>query len=416
MKHAPALAKRANLLILAAILAAASIVPALLMKKVHAYGQPAERSINISTSQVSATGVVYTVSFKPTVTATIQGIVVDFCTSPLPGTVCTAPTGLNVDTVTLGGALTGFSIDATATIANKAVLTGAGTSLPGGTAVSFTLTGATNPSTNGSFYARIATYTSSGDATGYDSSTENATNPGPATDAGGVAMSTATQLTVNARVQEVLVFCVGTDDAGSASDCTDISGNTVDLGVVQAGIVSMSPVATTSGGNNRSGLAMVRTNAVNGVAIDYFPSAVTGDTGSGNMGSLRVAGADCSASDGLPATGLKTDQCFNNAAATITAFAPGDEGFGMQVRSTVDTSNGTTTNLIVDAAYGGNGTPAAGFAWSPSSTARIASSTGSTVKVVDDELLTLNFGAQAAVTTPTGQYGVTTTYIATASY
>jgi hypothetical protein len=175
-------------------------------------------------------------------------------------------------------------------------------------------------------------------------------------------------------------------------------------------------VATTAGGNNRNGLAMVRTNAVNGVVIDYFAEARTGDTGTNHLASLRVEDATC-AGDGTIATGSKTDQCFNSAGTTQAVFAGADEGFGMTV-SGVDVTNGTTNNLVRDVEYDGDGTNGGGngWAWAQGTPDRIASSTGSGVKVVDDELLTLRFAAQAAVTTPTGQYGVVSTYIATASY
>jgi hypothetical protein len=317
--------------------------------------------------------------------------------------------------------ISGFSIVTGSSSSNKVVLTnGSGGSISAGTTVSFDLgssggtDGETNPSTNGSFYARIVTYATAAGATGYVSNAIN--TGGTAVDAGGVAMSTANQLTVNARVQEVLVFCVGTDDANAANDCSDITGNTVDLGVVQAGALSTSPVATSQGGNNKNGLAMVRTNAVNGVTIDYFAEAVTGDTGSTHMGALRVSGATCTG-DGTFATGSKTDQCFNSSGTTQAVFGTSDEGFGM-TSSSVDTTNGTTTNLVRDTEYDGDGTNGAGngWAWAQTTPDRLASSTASGVKVVDDEMLILRFAAQAAVTTPTGQYGVTSTYVATSSF
>ncbi|MDQ2973344.1 MAG: hypothetical protein M3Q79_02595, partial [bacterium] len=148
--------------------------------------------------------------------------------------------------------------------------------------------------------------------------------------------------------------------------------------------------------------------------------AVTGDAGAqgyaGGLGALRVSGSTCTG-NGTIATGAKTDQCFNSAGTTQLVFAGADEGFGMTV-SSVDTTNGTTTNVTRDINYDGDGTNAAGngWAWSQTTTDTVASSTGSAVKVVDDEMLVLRFAAQAAVTTPTGQYGVTSTYIATSSF
>ncbi len=438
MNNAPALVKRANLLILAVIMASATLLPVLLTQKVSAYAQPTNRSIDFSTSEVSATDVTYTVNYTAATSSTIRGIVIDFCDSPLIGTVCNAPAGLNTNFATLAlvetAGISGFVVDSSggASSANQVVLThaAAGSAMTAGTTVvTFSLgaagasDGFTNPSANGSFYARIATYTLAADAITYDSSVTGANNPGAsAQDAGGVAMSTANQLTVNARVQEVLVFCVGTTDSDPTNatdgDCADISGTVVDLGVVQSGAPNISPVSAVNGGNDLGGLAMVRTNGVNGVVIDYFAEAVTGDAGAqgyaGGLGALRVSGATC-AGNGTLVTGAKTDQCFNSAGTTQTTFLPADEGFGMTV-SAVNTTNGTTTGLNRDTEYNGSGSNADGWAWSETTPDTIASSTASGVKVVDDEMLVLTFAAQAAVTTPTGQYGVTSTYVATASY
>jgi hypothetical protein len=431
MIHASALSKRATSLFAAGVLASAALVPVLLISQASAFAQLNERQIDIYTSEVSAADVVYTVSFEPATTGNIRTIIVDFCDSPLIGTVCNAPAGLDSNEAGLGvynetgsGFGTAWAVDTGESTANKVVIKdAAGTSVTAGNTVSFDLgngttgNGIDNPSTLGSFYARILTYATDTAGDSYDSSSTGSNNaPAATVDAGGVALSTANQLTINARVQEVLQFCVGTDDAASADDCTDISGTTVDIGVIQSGSVSISPVATTAGGNNRNGLAMVRTNAVNGVVIDYFAESTAGDTGTNHLASLRVEDATC-AGDGTIATGAKTDQCFNSAGTTQAVFASTDEGFGMTV-SGVDVTNGTTNNLVRDVEYDGDGTNGGGngWAWAQGTPDRIASSTGSGVKVVDDELLTLRFAAQAAVTTPTGQYGVLSTYIATSSF
>lgn len=265
----------------------------------------------------------------------------------------------------------------------------------------------TSGNDNDSFYARVYVYSSIAPPA--------AANPMPTTNQnndGGIALSTAQQLTVTARVQEVLQFCIGTTDAATNNDCTDISGTTVDLGVVDNTAVSISPVAPSpSGGNSTDGLAMVRTNAANGVTIGYFAEQESGS------GALKVAGATCS--------GVSlTDQCFNSAGTTSNTIVAGTEEFGMTV-SSVDTSNGSTTNLSRDAAYDGDGTAGgtctggdAGvdeqcWAWDDSgSLDTIASST----TVVDDELLVMKFAGTAAITTPTGVYSLVATFIATPTF
>lgn len=259
----------------------------------------------------------------------------------------------------------------------------------------------TNP--NNSFYARLYAY----DENGAPAVTTGSGNTFPTTnqvDTGGIALSTAEQLTVLARVQETLNFCVGTTDAASNNDCTDISGNTVDLGVVDSGGVSVSPVAATSGGNNVNGLAMVRTNAANGLVIDYF--AQQASTGTNHLGALRVNGAVCNVG------AVETDQCFLSAGTTQNAIVAGTEEFGMTI-SSVDVTNGSTANITRDGEYDGDGTAGGGWAWDESGSPDRIASSGT---VVDDEMLILRFAATSAITTPTGAYSVVSTYIATPTF
>jgi hypothetical protein len=90
------------------------------------------------------------------------------------------------------------------------VLTGTNTAVASATAVTIPLgssgvsDGLTNPSTgNHTFYARILTFATAGAAQAYTSGT-----PGSYVDAGGVALSTANQIQITAKVQERLSFCV----------------------------------------------------------------------------------------------------------------------------------------------------------------------------------------------------------------
>ena len=172
---------------------------------------------------------------------------------------------------------------------------------------------------------------------------------------------------------------------------------------------------------------MVRTNAANGVTVTYFAEADAG--GTNHTRALRVDNATCTA-DGIPSTS-NTDQCFNSQGSTQGTFTAGTERFGLTVAGVNcgSTTSYTCTfasgayNLTRNANYDGDGTntyqtgTTNGFAWEESATAQaIASSTASGTKVVDDETLILKFAATSNITTPTGLYGVTSTYIATSSF
>jgi len=276
-----------------------------------------------------------------------------------------------------------------------------------GQSVTFDITNVTNPTSNGTFYGRIITYTDSIVAAAYAPGI-----PGTLQDDGGIALSVANELTITARVQETLEFCVGTNDAGTNSNCTDISGTAIDLGVVD----SASPTTSVS----NAGLAMITTNAANGAAIYYKTEQ---DTASGK---LKQAGETCI--DNVSTI----DACFNSAGTTRAQIATSSDGerFGMAI-SSIDTSNGgATTNLICDDNYTietANTTcsaltpapDATGYAWDDTGAFDvIATSDGAaiTTSVLDHEMLNLQFAAQAAVTTPTGLYTVTANFVATSTF
>jgi len=426
-----ALSKRALMLATAGTLVVAGLSPVFGSQSAEA-AQVTSRSIRVTSSVISATDVTYNVNFTTGTTSPIQGIVIDFCSnSPLVGTTCTAPAGFDTNEVTLAlgtqVGVTGFTKDA-ATTPNKVVLVNAaGASVNSGVAVTIPLgtaaanDGLTNPSGLGTYYARIVTYATTAGATAYDSATVNANNPGTHVDDGGIALSTARQLTVNARVQEQLEFCVGAiastviDPASTPANCSAFpTATTVDIGVVDSAAPSISPVATSSGGNNTNGGVMIRTNAVNGATISYFAEQ------NGSSGRLKVAGATCSGTTTTFDTGSSTtDQCFNSNADQDHAdnnFSVVGEKFGMTSSSVLRPTGSTTTNLTRDLEYDGTGAAAGGFAWDQSGTNDPATTLASSSSVLDYEMLVLRFAARSAATTPTGSYAVTSTYIATSTF
>lgn len=382
------------LVVQALVLAGAGLTPFLISGSASAAGQLSLRKITAGTSKVN-TSTTYAVSFQSSTTTTIKGIVVEFCqNSPLIGTACTTTNGVSgiqtSGTIAVAhGSSTNFTAGGTGgNILSLTNATGFAGVTGSDTTFSFTATTpSTSPNQGGSYYARILTFAND---SGADSpATYTSASPGNHIDDGGIALAVSNQLTITARVQEVLQFCVGTTDAATNNDCSDISGTTVDIGVVDS-----TAVAATA---NSAGKAMLRTNAVNGASVVYFAEQET------SSGKLKVVGATCSGT-------ATTDQCFNSAGATATAFtADGTtEAFGMTSPS-IDTSNGSTTNLTRDVNYDN----ATEYAWVDTGTTdEIASST----TVVDDELINLKFAAVAAATTPTGAYTVTSTFVATGTF
>ncbi len=408
---------QAFLLVAAVLLALSTLLTAVVYQPVRvSAAQVTSRSITLGSSAANAE-TTYRIQFTvpDNGVENIGSFRVEFCdNNPLPNQTCTFTVGDNVPQVdsnagsiaTLSGSPTfnGIAISMTAPSVGDRFLDftlASTTDIGAATAFDVTVNNVDNPdnsssgNNNDSFYARIYVYSST--------TPPAAANPMPTTNQnndGGVALSTAEQLTVQARVQEILQFCVGTDDAGTNNDCSDISGNVVDLGVLTNSAVNVTPVATSSGGNNKQGLAMIRTNASNGAVIGYL--AEQDSTGTNHLGALRVAGATCNAGT------VATDQCINSVGTTEAAINAGTENFGMTVAA-IDTTNGTTANVVRDAEYDGN----VGYAWDETGTFdQIATSS----TVIDDELLPINFAATSNITTPTGFYTVTVTFIATPTF
>jgi hypothetical protein len=415
---------RANAFVTAAVIATASLLPALLLTSGASGAQLDNRSIDLSATQTSegsgrdggdafGQDVTYSVSFELGSTHTnIEGIVVDFCSnSPITGLACTAPTGFNTNFAGLALAnqvgISGFAIDTTNSTANRVILTSAtGNNLAAAATVSFDLgsTGAsdgiTNPTVPGSFYGRILTYTTDTVAQAYTS-----VSPGAFLDDGGIAMSVANELTITARVQEVLEFCIGTDADSTLANadtdsCSLVAGTDLDLGVVDSN--SIAKTSTIDVPND--GVALIRTNALNGAVVYYKAEQNAGS------GQLKIAGATCS--------GVSlADACFNSTGTTQTAIVAGTELFGMTLRDLNTTSGGATTALSCNADYDGDGScgtgAVTGYAWDDSgSFDTIASASGP----VDDEKVSIEFAATASPTTPTGLYTVTANFVATSTF
>lgn len=346
--------------------------------------------------------VTYTIGFTAGTTGNIGGVVIDFCSnSPITGDACTAPTGFDTNEATLGIAnqtgVTDFVVDTTNSTANTVILTRTPASVSAATAIEIDLgttaasDGFTNPTSTGTFYARILTYAVTATAQAYVPGT-----PGAYVDDGGVAMAVANEITITARVQEVLQFCIGTTDSGSSGDCTDISGTAIDLGVVDSSTVQASAAD--------AGLGMIRTNANGGAVIYYKAEQNT------SSGKLKVAGASCSGT-------LTTDQCFNSTGTTQNSIVAGTEEFGMTLTDIDLTNGGATTALACDTNYDGDGScgggAATGYAWDDSGSFDTIASASS---VLDDEMFNMQFAATASATTPTGIYTVTANFVATSTF
>jgi len=391
-----------SVLIFIAILLA-SLLPLADGGFVHAYGLVTSRSIEMSDSTQNASGVSYLVTFSPVTTGTtVQGVIVDFCsTSPIIGDTCTVPTSFTVGTPTIsgftipgesGGSWTAASLNSGRTLE---ITNGSATGTPSGSAASFTLTTAHNPNTtNTTFYARILTFDTTGHTGSY---TDTGTNIG-LLDAGGIALSTANNITITAKVQETLTFCIYT----TGGPCG--TGNTVTLGDTHGVLSTAGPFV------DKSTLYDVATNASSGVAI-----RVKGDTLKTGSNSITAIGATAAKSaTGTSQFGFCTYKSSGASGLTpVTLYDGTGTGFG---GGSGDCS--TTTQTAGTGSTGGNGSggtePYFGFdATNTSSTygqvfankTAGASSTG-----------TIAFIGNISTTQQAGIYTTTLIFVATGTY
>ena len=380
------LIKRASNAIAATTLTIASLTPAIMLSGSSKAAQMTERKITLSNSLAADDNSTYTVSFKNATAGTVKGIVVQFCSdSPIIGDTCTAPTGLDVtgSSVTSLDSVTSWSTSATTNLVKITDTTGS--SAAAAEEYTFALN-VDNPDAVGTFWARVLTYSSDTTATNYTSAA-----PGAYVDAGGIAITTTSDVTINARVKETLTFCVGADATpASVIVCGDIDGQVVDLGTLNTSAVNTTPVATALDGNNKEGVFIVSTNAFFGVKVSYSSGT-----------SLRVGSTTCENGDTAA-----TDQCINSAIAGL-AIASG-EGFGMKIPAITDQDIiGGESDLLATAPYNGSD-----FSWNTGSSAEIAS----TSSVVSSDVATMRFRASPAATTPSGFYTTSANFVATATF
>ncbi len=344
---------------------------------------------SITSGVGSGTRVAMKLSLTPSASAAVGGIVIDFCSnSALVGDSCTAPTGLNVNRATtavnatmVGGcgatAFTTYTSDATN---NRIIITRAtannitaACAIDIGDGIPVTGNGITNPSTLGTFYARIYTYATAAAAQGHTTA-----SPTGYVDSGSLALTTVSVITVTARVQEILIFCASA--ASPTSSCGGLTTPAISLGhnspkILDGSAVDTGVVYTQLSTNAASG-ATVRIHNSNGtcggLSLDGGTTCGIPPAGSGAAtapGAALAIGSSGGAAFGLnvPTSGAVTSQAPYASAAgyygmdTTTANANATTTYGSTVLAAAAPVN-NVTNTWTFAATASNVTPAGLYA------------------------------------------------------
>lgn len=366
----------------------------------------AQSGTSITSGVGSGTNVTYRVSFTAATSYTMKGLILDFCAgsggTPFIGdSTCAAPTSFTVGTTpsvdtntspdNLGTGWTASSLNSGQTFK---MVNSTGTSITASSTYTFTISGITNPSTVGTFYARILTYPS--DTVGIGSYAHG--TPGAYQDYGGFALSTASAVQVTAKVQETLTFCVlGTTTPPTLTaptSCSDVSATSpaITLGHGTNNTLDATQV------DSNSVYTYSSTNALHGLTIRMHVNNACG-------GLSTDGGTTCA----IPATNSGSATTPSSSGQALTA---GTAAFGLAISS--------GTGMTASAPY--NGSTASNYYGFDTTTSgsNVTTTFGSTAVTgtgpVNNILNTWSFAATASNTTPAGIYTANISAIATGTF
>lgn len=421
---------------LALALTLAVVVPSLAQEASAAQMQ--NRGIEMSDSTPGKTNVTYKLFFNTaSVTSATSSIVVDFCSnSPLQGDHCTAVGGTDTpNTHTAAGTgvtpVQDTTSDGTGAQTNTWHTFKLNTVDLSTSPASFTITGITNPSNTGTFYARILVY---GTPTGAGSADDYVADGGGAAaavptqgsfgDYGGAALSTATLISITAKVEEQLTFCVSGPNAGAdpiTANCTGAVSPALTLGhgtptaVLSNTIVDTSPIYSLISTNASQG-AIVRMKAGNtctNLAADFLGGLSTNGGTTCAIEAIDSHGpppAGVAMTAGSPAgnPGGAFGLCVAAGTANTVPVAPYNDPTGAQCDGATNLSDNTGN---------GFGSLTTQFGMDDSVTSTYGSSVLNTNSLpVNAEKDTYVFAATASNTTPAGIYTGSESLIATGTF
>jgi hypothetical protein len=259
-----------------------------------------------------------------------------------------------------------------------------GASLTAGVTYTFTINNVTNPSTNGTFYARVLTFpndATSNYAGGYTATNVSTNVP---TDAGGIALSLASQITITAKVQERINFCVYT-----GANC-GAGGTAVTLGNTNGVLDPTGPYV------DKNTKYDISTNASNGVAI-----RIKGDTlKSGSNSIAAIGGTATTSSSGSEQFGFCS---YQSTGSGLTPASPYSNG----------SCSGTSQTAGTGSTGGDNG---ASFAFDVTNTNTTYGQIFANKTAGSTSTGVIAFIGNVSNTTPAGIYTTTLTFIATGTY
>ena len=358
-------------------------------------GAISSKSITMSSSKVSDTGVTYTIAFTPS--STDGAVAIDFCQTAVIGSTCTVPLGFSAAS---GSGSLGTGWDAATYQGTSITAKRTTTALAAATAVTVTVTGITNPSSTGTFYARIMTWSTVAlpSAQGWAYNGGSPTEGSSMTDYGAVGLSTANLITINATVQEFLLFCVTSTDT---------------TGLTDAACPGTAPTLTL--GNN--GTPNVLT--YNSASIGYIYSHLSTNAIAGTSIRLKSNSASCAGLLLNGVCGIKGVEAASgtaNATSLITSAIGGFGVLGVNALALGADPAYSTNTLVPAVPYSSNASSLYGMNNDVYGTNGGILANSNTAAPIYGANTQYTFAAVAAQTTPAGVYSNTFTMIATGTF
>jgi hypothetical protein len=342
-------------------------------------------------------------------TNNLGSIKFQYCTTAaaVPGGIgCVAPTGMNIvstPTIVSQTGATGFTTAAASnqedspggTPPNNVIIISraSATSISAGS-VSYDISGITNPTTVGTFFVRITTYTST-NGTGAD------------LEYGTVAASTTNQIVVKGTMPESLVFCTGItiSTTGGVPDCTTSSGTEADFDVLfspQDTAVTTSQMAASTNAGKGYVITVNGATLTNGTSDTITPMSFASSVHNTSQFGMNL----------VKNTTTKTHQTSGTCPdGTTTATVPAPCVLGLDVAPV----GGFTATY--------NGRPVGNYATADKFTFgdgdTIADSNflaGANPIATDAQIYTIGYIVNVSGAQPAGSYASTLTYICTASF
>jgi hypothetical protein len=311
---------------------------------------------------------------------TVGSIKFEYCTTPSgpSNPSCTAPTGLDTSSATLGTSTGVTFTSAVSDSANVVHVTKSAAAIGSNVAVVTQLLNVHNPTAaNSTFYVRISTYSST-DATG------------SAQDTGSVAASTATAIQLSGYMPESLIFCTGgtISETSGVPDCTTATSGSISFNQ------AFSPSDTAWAISQMA----ASTNADSGYSITYSGATLT--SGSNTVSAMSAA---TTSTRGTSQFGL--DLVTNDGSAYTNA--PNVTG-----SADITPASGSTHQGKVATGYDTAGT----FKFTTSGDTVANSDFDGTSGPSDSQIYTVSYIVNANGAQPVGTYTTTITYVCTATF